>query len=119
MVLRILCLHGMGVNADIFALQTGKQLFAPVLDHETQSRVNCPAASIRATLPSTYDFFFVDGPAVCDAAPSVGEVFAGPYRCWYNTPTMAKVSAAHDFVRGVMEKEGPFDGVMGFSQVRK
>ncbi|KUI66655.1 hypothetical protein VM1G_02158 [Cytospora mali] len=88
-MVRILCLHGMGVNAEIFALQT---------------------ESLRATLPATYEFVFTDGPVDCDAAPGVGDIFTGPYRCWYNTPTTAKVKTAHNFVDQFIKEHGSFDG---------
>lgn len=75
-------------------------------------------ASVRATLPANYEFVFVNGPSECDAAPGISDVYAGPYRCWYNTPTTAKVKMAHEFVEDFMREQGPFDGVMGFSQAR-
>ncbi len=46
-------------------------------------------------------------------------MYPGPYRCWYRTPTAAKVAAAHKHVLSFVERrEGGFDVVMGFSQVR-
>ncbi|KAI9842019.1 MAG: hypothetical protein M1837_007515 [Sclerophora amabilis] len=95
MPLRVLCLHGMGVNADIMRKQT---------------------ASFRSLLPSFYEFTFVDGGSTCDAAPGVAEFYPGPYRCWYDTPTTKKVAKAHRRVFAIIRQEGPFDAVMGFSQ---
>ncbi|KAJ6150441.1 hypothetical protein N7471_001640 [Penicillium samsonianum] len=95
MVVRILCLHGMGVNGDIFSFQT---------------------AGLQSQLPSNYVFFFANAPETCDPAPGMGDFFSGPYRCWYNTPTTSKVAAAHHFVQNIIEQNGPFDGVIGFSQ---
>ncbi len=62
---------------------------------------------------------FVNGPASCDVAPGLEDVLVGPARCWYNTPTTAKVAAAHEAIQEIIERQGPFDGVMGFSQVCK
>jgi hypothetical protein len=53
----------------------------------------------------------------CDPAPGVANVFPKPYLCWYNTPTTIKVAAAQKYVLDYIKKEGPFDGVLGFSQV--
>lgn len=46
----------------------------------------------------------------------VGLVFPGPYRCYYNLPTLDLLNQAYELIRQVMEEEGPFDGVIGFSQ---
>ncbi|KAL8804454.1 MAG: hypothetical protein Q9182_002559 [Xanthomendoza sp. 2 TL-2023] len=95
MPFRVLCLHGMGVNAAIFAAQT---------------------AHFRSLLPLDYEWVFIDGPAECDAAPGVAAFFEPPYLCWYTTPTTAKMDAAHKLVSTAIEQHGPFDAVMGFSQ---
>ncbi|KAH7032189.1 serine hydrolase FSH [Macrophomina phaseolina] len=95
MGVRILCLHGMGVNADIFKVQT---------------------ACFRKLLPLDYEFVFLQGLAECEPAPGVAAFFPGPYRCWYDTPTSTKVKKAHVAVLDYIKAFGPFDGVMGFSQ---
>ena len=77
------------------------------------------AAAFRSLLPSHYDFVFIDGQGTCDPAPGVADVYSGPYLCWYSTPTTSKVAAAHQTISSVVEKQGPFDAVMGFSQVGK
>ncbi|KXH25870.1 hypothetical protein CSIM01_12525 [Colletotrichum simmondsii] len=93
---RILCLHGMGINSQIFASQT---------------------ESFRSLLPSDYDFTFVDGPTVCKPEVAIAKVYPGPYLCWYRTPTTESVTAAHHHVKSIMGEKGPFDGIMGFSQL--
>ncbi|KAK7534498.1 serine hydrolase FSH [Phyllosticta citricarpa] len=93
--IKILCLHGMGVNAEIFALQT---------------------APFRRLLPSDYEFTFLEGRFECEPAPGVSGIFTGPYSCWYDTPTTSKVAKAHEYVLEVIREKGPFHGVMGFSQ---
>ncbi|KAK1702954.1 serine hydrolase FSH [Colletotrichum lupini] len=92
---RILCLHGMGINSQIFASQT---------------------ESFRSLLPSDYDFTFVDGPTTCKPEADIAKVYPGPYLCWYRTPTTESVTAAHRHVKSIMAEKGPFDGIMGFSQ---
>ncbi|KAI4242033.1 MAG: hypothetical protein L6R40_004260 [Gallowayella cf. fulva] len=95
MPFRVLCLHGMGVNAAIFAAQT---------------------AHFRSLLPLDYEWIFIDGPAECDAAPGVAAFYEPPYLCWYTSPTTAKMDSAHKLISSVIERDGPFDAVMGFSQ---
>lgn len=44
-------------------------------------------------------------------------MYSGPYRCWYDTPTTLKVARAHAQVSAIIRDLGPFEMVMGFSQV--
>ncbi|KAL6716014.1 hypothetical protein ACLMJK_006976 [Lecanora helva] len=92
--MRVLCLHGMGVNATIFKAQT---------------------AHFRSLLVD-FEWVFVDGPIECQAAPAIAAFYSPPYRCWYTTPTTAKVDAAQRLIATIIERKGPFDAVMGFSQ---
>ena len=46
----------------------------------------------------------------------IGSLFPGPYLCYYDLPTPEKVQSAFDYINEVIEEEGPFDGVFGFSQ---
>jgi len=46
----------------------------------------------------------------------VENIFPGPYLCYYNLPTPALVQQAHEYILDIMDEEGPFDGVIGFSQ---
>ncbi|KAF6807782.1 hypothetical protein CSOJ01_07984 [Colletotrichum sojae] len=96
MPIRILCLHGMAINGQIFESQT---------------------AAFRSLLPDDYEFTFVDGPYSCKPDLGIASVYPGPYLCWYRTPTTESVTRAHQRVRSIMAEKGPFDGVMGFSQV--
>lgn len=43
-------------------------------------------------------------------------MFPGPYRCYYNLPTPDLLNQAYELIRQAAEEEGPFDGVIGFSQ---
>ncbi|KAL1642564.1 hypothetical protein SLS58_005332 [Diplodia intermedia] len=95
MTVRILCLHGMGVNSNIFAAQT---------------------AYFRSILPPTYEFLFLPATQDCDVAAGISDIYPGPYRCWYDTPTTSNVQKAQDTILRYAKRAGPFDGVMGFSQ---
>jgi len=95
MHLRILCLHGMGVDADVFRAQS---------------------SSFRSLLSEGYKFTFVNGPVFCDPSPGAAEFYDGPYRCWFDTPTREKVERSHQQMVEYIDNAGGFDLVMGFSQ---
>ncbi|KUJ13196.1 uncharacterized protein LY89DRAFT_687410 [Mollisia scopiformis] len=92
---RILCLHGSGSSAEIM---------------ETQ------IANIRSLLPSTYVFDFLDAPIECDAAAELEGLFPGPYYCFFDKYSEEEMQKAIEFVHEVVEEDGPYDCVMGFSQ---
>ncbi|KAH8799176.1 serine hydrolase FSH [Xylogone sp. PMI_703] len=104
---RILCLHGGGINAQIFQIQ---------------------CRSISARLESTFRLVFVNAPFICAPHPGIRELFGdlGPYRRWirwlsHHKPAQADV-AAREIVatcQKVMEEDpgsGEWVGIMGFSQ---
>lgn len=89
-------MHGMGTNSSIFESQLG------------------PISSQLET--HGHEFIFVDGQVECDTASDIAAYFPGPYLCYYNMPTHDQVKQAHEFIKDVMDEEGPFDGVIAFSQ---
>ncbi|KAL8874952.1 MAG: hypothetical protein Q9198_006625 [Flavoplaca austrocitrina] len=93
--MRFLCLHGLGTNPQILEAQIGL---------------------LRAQLPGTHEFVYLAGEVECDAAHGVSNIYPGPYLCYYDLPTVDQVADAHDLVLSFIEDEGPFDGVIGFSQ---
>ncbi|KAF4216629.1 hypothetical protein CNMCM8980_006511 [Aspergillus fumigatiaffinis] len=40
----------------------------------------------------------------------------GPFYCWYESLSCGEVKTASDLVWDIIDEEGPFDGVIGFSQ---
>jgi len=104
---KILCLHGGGTSAQIFNLQARKlvQLLKP-----------------------HFDLVFPDGFLECDAGPGVLPIFKGcePFRQWlHDTPGGPEPEEA-DWSSGVgrlaedvLDRQGPFVGVIGFSQGAK
>ncbi|KAG9239334.1 serine hydrolase FSH [Amylocarpus encephaloides] len=93
--MRFLCLHGHGTNSRIL---------------ETQLEL------LRATLPCSWEFEFLDGEFDAAPAPGVKAIFPGPYLCYHGEPIPKDVQHAHNLVLDVIREEGPFDGVIGFSQ---
>ena len=52
-----------------------------------------------------------------DAVSDVREMYAAPYRCFYGPqPSPSQVHDAHELLMEVVEEEGPFEGILGFSQ---
>ena len=93
----LLCLHGGGTSAQIFAIQVGR---------------------LQRALAKHIRFVFVDGPFECPAGPGVLPFFEGmgPYRRWINED-----GCDEDKVRPLLKKKmaddgGNFVGVLGFSQ---
>ncbi|KAL9054103.1 MAG: hypothetical protein Q9162_004360 [Coniocarpon cinnabarinum] len=111
---RLLCIHGGGVTAEIFALQL---------------------RSFRAALSSTFRLVFADGPFFCNAGPGMLPVYAGmgPYRRWLRWidaehPEVGDDEALEEIeykVRETMEEDdarggkGEWVGLVGFSQGAK
>ena len=46
----------------------------------------------------------------------IAAVYPEPYLCFYPSAQPALVEAAQSFIHEIIEEEGPFDGVIGFSQ---
>ena len=107
---RILCLHGGGVNAEVFRLQM---------------------RAIIASLKPYFRFVFADAPFLCDAGPGIVPVYEsfGPFRRWFrwqeDQPSIDDDSAIEEIkysLNTAMERDrgsGPFVAVMGFSQGAK
>ena len=110
---RILCLHGGGVNAEIFELQ---------------------CRSLISRLKDTFRLVFVDAPFICPPHPTIIKVYGdhGPFRRWLRwqpehpeiDPETATgqiryqldLAMEEDDLRGAT---GPWVGILGFSQGAK
>ncbi|KAK0757889.1 hypothetical protein N5P37_009181 [Trichoderma harzianum] len=92
--MRILCLHGLGTNSKILESQL---------------------TTLRSRLPSEWEFEFLDGEVEAQPAPGVSEYFPGPYLCYYDDPTPQAVQDAVDMIMDVVQEDGPFDAILGFS----
>ncbi|KAF2674382.1 citrinin biosynthesis oxidoreductase CtnB [Microthyrium microscopicum] len=110
---RILCLHGGGVNAEVFRMQ---------------------ARTIIKTLNGQFRFVFADGPFYCDPGPGIVPVYEeyGPFRRWLRWlpehPEVEAEAAADEIwyqLRDAMEADdlaggtGAWVGMIGFSQGAK
>ncbi|RMZ80488.1 hypothetical protein DV737_g3017, partial [Chaetothyriales sp. CBS 132003] len=74
------------------------------------------AEMFRSLLPDHFQYEFFDGEHEYPAAEGCADIFPGPYYAFYPVPTTMDVELAHQYVAEIIEDEGPFDAVMGFSQ---
>ncbi|RAK74688.1 uncharacterized protein BO72DRAFT_470695 [Aspergillus fijiensis CBS 313.89] len=93
--MKIICLHPWGASAEIF---------------ERQLSFLC------ALIGESHEYVFLDGPVSCGPANGIPPDMPGPFYNWYDGLSSSQVKEAHDLVMDVIEAEGPFDGVIGFSQ---
>ncbi|KAI4255609.1 MAG: hypothetical protein LQ352_002497 [Teloschistes flavicans] len=93
--MKILCLHGVGSSGAILEMQM---------------------ANFRRELDPSYELVFVDGPFECERGPGVPEYRTGPF--FSHTQGYSPVDIAHaiGYLEDILEDEGPFDGIFGFSQ---
>ncbi|KAL1619940.1 hypothetical protein SLS56_009907 [Neofusicoccum ribis] len=105
---KILCLHGGGANARIMEAQT---------------------ARLGLIIRKHFDLVFLDAPIECEAGPGILPVFEGeePFRRWHEDAHAAAKGTAHarqmervrQLLLGAIRQQGPFVGVLGFSQGAK
>jgi len=93
--MKFLCLHGKGTSAEIFEMQT---------------------EGFRNLLPAHFDYEFVEGENEVPPAPGIAKVFPGPYLSYLADYSVGSIEEQHRFIMDIVTEEGPFDGVMGFSQ---
>lgn len=101
MPLRVLCLHGWGTSEKI--LQT--QLCALMSDLQRDN---------------TAVFHFVEGQVESEAGPGISGVYDGPYWSYYRFPlsfvdTDESLLDAYELLYDVVQRDGPFDAILGFS----
>ncbi|KAI3961782.1 hypothetical protein MKW92_037629 [Papaver armeniacum] len=97
---RVLCLHGFRTSGEILK----KQLLT-----------KWPESAVKKL-----DLVFVDAPFPCTGKSDVEGFFDPPYYEWYQfdkeTTEYRNFDECLEYVEDVMMKQGPFDGLLGFSQ---
>ncbi|KAH6721042.1 serine hydrolase-domain-containing protein [Leptodontidium sp. MPI-SDFR-AT-0119] len=87
--MKILCLHGILSSGALFEFQTG---------------------AFRKLLGEDHEYIFIDGEIeVKDQSDS-----AAQFR-WTRNAGPSEIQSAHEYIRAVIEEDGPFQGVIGFS----
>lgn len=75
------------------------------------------AAAFRSKLPSSYTFDFISGPFESSPAAGVKLFFPPPYYSFYeNTTDLLAIRASFSFLTEHIQQNGPYDGVLCFSQ---
>lgn len=49
-------------------------------------------------------------------APEVEKYHPGPFLAWHRRHFTKDIEGAHEYVRAIIDEDGPYDGVIGFSQ---
>lgn len=65
---------------------------------------------------SDNDFDFINADFPCAAAPEFEGLFQPPFYKWYEEYTVDKIDAVHRHLETIIERDGPYDGVIGFSE---
>ena len=94
--MRILCLHGTAINSSIFQSKTEK---------------------LRSFLPSEYSYEWFDGDIHMVPQKFLADVYPPPYLTYVDILTTDRIAHALSRIEEFIEDEGPFDGVMGVSEV--
>ncbi|KAF2150160.1 hypothetical protein K461DRAFT_281412 [Myriangium duriaei CBS 260.36] len=95
--MHFLCLHGLGTNSQIL---------------ETQ------LASIRHELGDFHTFEYVEGCMPCPVAPAIAAFYPpdGKYFAYFSSDQPSSFVKALNDLEAYIDTEGPFDGVLGYSQ---
>ncbi|KAI4255448.1 MAG: hypothetical protein L6R42_006734 [Xanthoria sp. 1 TBL-2021] len=93
--MRILCLHGVGSSGAILERQM---------------------ANLRRELDPSFELVFVDGLFECERGPGVPEYQTGPFFSHTQGYSPFHIAQAVGYLEDLLEDEGPFDGIFGFSQ---
>ncbi|KAJ8106138.1 hypothetical protein ONZ43_g7165 [Nemania bipapillata] len=93
--MKILCLHGVGSSGAILEAQM---------------------ANLRRELDPSFELVFVDGPFEHERGPGIPEYQTGPFFSHTEGYSPVHIAQAVDHLKTILEEEGPFDGIFGFSQ---
>ncbi|KAI9693526.1 MAG: hypothetical protein M1820_009178 [Bogoriella megaspora] len=94
--MRFLCLHGIGTSAAIFEAQI---------------------AALRYRLGDAHEYEFIEGSLESPPAKGIEEVFGKQeaYYAYFDASVTNILKAVNDLAE-FLDTEGPFDGIIGFSQ---
>ncbi|KAF9884472.1 hypothetical protein FE257_001733 [Aspergillus nanangensis] len=96
--MRFLCLHGAGTSAEIFEIQSG--------------------GITQALEDEGHEFVYVDGRQESEPEPELKGAGIPPFFTHYprDRAPGEDLIRAFEHITNIIETQGPFDGVMGFSQ---
>lgn len=95
--MRFLCLHGWGINSEIFEIQT---------------------AALRYHMGGDHTYEFVDGSFLCPALPGIEAIYGPQDECYayFDPLSLSSICKATEDLKNYIAADGPFDGVIGYSQ---
>ncbi|KAM0794170.1 serine hydrolase FSH [Usnea florida] len=102
--LKFLCLHGAGTREDILESQMRG------LIHNLEK-------------DNSASFVYVGGETSCGPGPGIEQIYEGPFYSYYNWPRRLdnqdddeqSMQRAYKLLDDIIDTEGPFDGILGFS----
>lgn len=116
--MKILCLHGYGTNAAV--LENQMQVFLSVADKEIEpmyleGEIDAPKAGSEHTFAihsNAVRLYFPPN----KRNPGLSAFTKGPFFCYYSAFDPLSIKKSHEMLAEVIEEDGPFDGIVGFSQ---
>ncbi|MCJ1396734.1 hypothetical protein MMC18_009626 [Xylographa bjoerkii] len=115
--MRFLCLHGMGANNKACLTKFPYQCRTALADSRSQI-FEMQTAAIRYELGDHHTYEFVEGTVPCPLFPAF-RAFLTPgeqYFTYFSIDSVASFQKAINDLDAYAAAEGPFDGIMGFSQ---
>lgn len=73
-------------------------------------------ASLRSKLDRSYSFDFLDGSCDTIPPPEIKRFYSAPYRSYWEGSNVADTKASFKLIEEKLKKNGPYDGVLAFSQ---
>lgn len=109
--MRILCLHGYGTNTGVLENQLSALL-------SNADDVDCRFVEGEIESPKALSMYrLLDRVSVLlTLCEGLGAFATGPFWCYYDNFAPSSVKRAHQLINEIIEDEGPFDGILGFSQ---
>jgi hypothetical protein len=84
--------------------------------HEGLTDILPLIASFFSKISPEHTFDFIDAQFEGSAAPGIADVFPGPYFSWYQKYNPENVEKVHEYLQSVIDEDGPYDGIIGFSE---
>ena len=114
--MKILCLHGYGMNPDVMRHQMSALMKSTNPDwefHFLAGQVECEAAPGNSSLET--DKYQVENTNFLRLPSGVELAFPGPYFCYSPDFDPVSMGAAYYLLDMEIRRKGPFDGLFGFS----
>lgn len=112
--MRFLCLHGKGTSGSIFRAQSCNSSLSQI---QILVEFLTLSASFRPLLDqSKFSFDFIDAPFPSSPAAGVDIFYSPPYYAFWHGTSVKDIRASHRWLQELLERRGPYDGVMMFSQ---